>query len=216
MLPGSTLPPDYRLVPSAPVAQLDRAPGFEPVLDCPESSTNPGFIGDNAVPQRTPGDRKGLSGTEMAGSTAGSTRREFVGHDLVQNLHPRPVPVQVEDATTSAPSRLRVGSPGCRGSATVAPPGRGHTGRPDQCQPSGPPRPWTPPLPWTPRASTGAWKTARTAVSHSAHRHHPWFSHHDLKTRSPTQCATWCREIRRFRRSLAPIQDPDLRLARKG
>jgi len=91
----------------APVAQLDRAPGFEPVPDSPETSINPGFVGENAVPQRTPGDRKGLSGTEMAGSTAGSTSREFVGHDPGQNP---PSPSRASASWDGAASRSRIGS----------------------------------------------------------------------------------------------------------
>ena len=88
-------------------------------------------------------------------------------------------------------------------------PAEGIWGRPDQCQPSGAPRPWTPPLPWTPRASTEVGKpqgpqfpTAPTAIILDPH--------HDLETRSLNSSApTWCRGIRRFderwHRSRIPI-----------
>ena len=96
-----------RFLGRAPLAQLDRASGYEPVPDSPETSTNPGFVGENAIPQRTPGDRKGLSGTETAGSTAGSTSRKFVGHDPGQNP---PSPSRASASWDGAASRSRIGS----------------------------------------------------------------------------------------------------------
>ena len=53
----------------APVAQMDRAPGYEPVSGYAKTSMAPGFVGENAIPNGTPMDRKGLAGTETAGST---------------------------------------------------------------------------------------------------------------------------------------------------